>query len=100
MPMWNDDRTERRFVNATSMQSPTAACMTSGEGSERVPSTVQVGTKAAAGPFSPPENVRSTALMAKLRIGESAGHGFPGSVVSGGRPPVCVGSDAGGGGVV
>src|SRR5947209_13823212 len=100
MPTWNEERTVRLFVNATSTQSPFATCSTSGSGLNVIGETGEPLTNAPAGPFTPCERLTSTADTVKCFTGAEAGYGLPATPVSGGRPPVCTGTIVLGGAVV
>src|SRR6476620_1643550 len=102
MLAWNDERTRRWVVNATSTQSPAATCSTSGSGLNLIGDAGVPVTNAPAGALTPPETLTSTAETVICFTGALAGHGLPASVgaSAGGRPPVCVGIDAAAGGVV
>src|SRR5438874_13796685 len=91
IPTWNDERTVRLFVNATTTQSPAATWSTSGSGLNAIGEAGEPLTNAPSGPFTPFDRSTSTADTVKFFTGAAGGHGVPLPTGFGGRPPVCVG---------
>src|SRR3954454_23972896 len=91
IPTWNDERTVRLFVNATTTQSPDATWSTSGSGLNVIGEAGEPLTNAPTGPFTPFDRRTPPADTVKFFTGAAGGHGVPVAPVFGGRLPVCVG---------
>ena len=95
MLAWNEERTTRLFVNATSTQSPGRHVE-----HERIRLEGDRGCRRACDErarrplYAAREAHVDRATTVNCFTGAVAGHGLPGSAAAGGRPPVCTGRDA------